>query len=90
MKKKTESLPSASGLLTCTCGAMPYDAEKRPHGRVGLTSYRKSSRYAKDGGWSVVCTRCGRVGERGSTQIEAKSKWNARLYKYGPLKDVDS
>ena len=57
MKKKTESLPSASGLLTCTCGAMPYDAEKRPHGRVGLTRYRKSSRYAKDGGWSVVCTR---------------------------------
>jgi hypothetical protein len=90
MKKKTESLPSASGLLTCTCGAMPYDAEKRPHGRVGLTRYRKSSRYAKDGGWSVVCTRCGRVGERGSTQIEAKSKWNARLYKYGPLKEVDS
>ena len=90
MKKKTESLPSASGLLTCTCGAMPYDAEKRPHGRVGLPRYRKSSRYAKDGGWSVVCTRCGRVGERGSTQIEAKSKWNARLYKYGPLKEVDS
>lgn len=90
MKKKTESLPSASGLLTCTCGAMPYDAEKRPHGRVGLTRYRKSSRYAKDGGWSVVCTRCGRVGERGSTQIEAKSKWNARLYKYGSLKEVDS
>lgn len=90
MKKKTESLPSASGLLTCTCGAMPYDAEKRPHGRVGLTRYRKSSRYAKDGGWSVVCTRCGRVGERSSTQIEAKSKWNARLYKYGPLKEVDS
>lgn len=90
MKKKTESLPSASGLFTCTCGAMPYDAEKRPHGRVGLTRYHKSSRYAKDGGWSVVCTRCGRVGERGSTQIEAKSKWNARLYKYGPLKEVDS
>lgn len=90
MKKKTESLHSASGLLTCTCGAMPYDAEKRPHGRVGLTRYRKSSRYAKDGGWSVVCTRCGRVGERGSTQIEAKSKWNARLYKYGPLKEADS
>lgn len=63
MKKKTESLPNASGLLTCTCGAMPYDAEKRPHGRVG---------------------------ERGSTQIEAKSKWNARLYKYGTLKEVDS
>lgn len=90
MKKKTESLPSASGLLTCTCGAMPYDAEKRPHGRVGLARYRKSSKYAWDGGWSVVCARCGRVGERGSTQTEAKCKWNARLYKYGPLKEVDS
>lgn len=89
MKKKTESLPSASELFTCTCGAMPYDAEKRPHGKVGLTRYRKSSKYAWDGGWSVVCTRCGRVGERGSTQIEAKSKWNARLYKYGPLKEVE-
>lgn len=88
MKETTVKTPSA--LFTCTCGAMPYDAEKRPHGRVGLTRYRKSSRYAKDGGWSVVCTRCGRVGERGSTQIEAKSKWNARLYKYGPLKEVDS
>ena len=89
MKKKTESLPSASGLLTCTCGAMPYDAEKRPHGRVGLTRYRKSSRYAKDGGWSVVCTRCGRVGERGSTQIEAKARWNAHRFRYGPLKEED-
>ena len=60
--KKTESLPSTSALFTCTCGAMPYDAEKRPKGKVGLTCYRKSSRYASDGGWSVVCTRCGRVG----------------------------
>lgn len=58
--KKTESLPSTSALFTCTCGAMPYDAEKRPKGKVGLARYRKSSRYAKDGGWSVVCTRCGR------------------------------
>ena len=87
MKKKTESLPSASGLFTCTCGAMPYDAEKRQHGRVGLTRYRKSSRYANDGGWSVVCTRCGRVGERGSTQIDAKARWNAHRFRYGPLKE---
>lgn len=85
--KKTEALPSDKGLFACTCGAAPYDAEKRPHGKVGLARYRKSSKYAWDGGWSVVCTRCGRVGERGSTQIEAKSKWNARLYRYGPLKE---
>lgn len=79
--------PDNSELSACTCGAVPYDAEKRPKGKVGLARYRKSSKYAWDGGWSVVCTRCGRVGERGSTQIEAKSKWNARLYKYGPLKE---
>ena len=87
--KKTESLPSTSALFTCTCGAMPYDAEKRPKGKVGLARYRKSSRYAKDGGWSVVCTCCGRVGERGSTQIDAKARWNAKRYKYGPLKEDD-
>ena len=85
--KKTESLPSTSALFTCTCGAMPYDAEKRPQGKVWLARYRKSSRYAKDGGWSVVCTRCGRVGERGHTQAEAKAKWDAGLFKYGPLKE---
>ena len=52
--KKTESLPSTSALFTCTCGAMPYDAEKRPKGKVGLTRYRKSSRYAKAAGrWSA-------------------------------------
>ena len=39
------------------------------------------------GGWSVVCTRCGRVGERGHTQAEAKAKWDAGLFKYGPLKE---
>ena len=60
-----------------------------PEGKVGLARYRKSSRYAKDGGWSVVCTRCGRVGERGSTQIDAKARWNAKRYKYGPLKEED-
>lgn len=87
--KKTESLPSASALFACTCGAMPYDAEKRPKGKVGLTRYRKSSRYTSDGGWSVVCTRCGRVGERGSTQIDAKTRWNAHRFRYGPLKEED-
>ena len=85
--KKTESLPITSALFTCTCGAMPYDAEKRPKVKVGLARYRKSSRYAKDGGWSVVCTCCGRVGERGHTQAEAKAKWDAGLFKYGPLKE---
>lgn len=87
MKKTTNK--ASSELLACTCGAVPYDAEKRPKGKVGLARYHKSSKYAWDGGWSVVCSCCGRVGERGSTQIEAKSKWNARLYKYGPLKEVE-
>ena len=87
MKETTVKAPSA--LFTCTCGAMPYDAEKRPKGKVGLARYRKSSRYAKDGGWSVVCTRCGRVGERGSTQIDAKARWNAHRFRYGPLKEED-
>lgn len=87
MKETTTKAPSA--LFTCTCGAMPYDAEKRPKGKVGLARYRKSSRYAADGGWSVVCTRCGRVGERGSTQIDAKARWNAHRFRYGPLKEED-
>ena len=80
--------PDNSDVCPCTCGAVPYDAEKRPKGKVGLTRYRKSSRYASDGGWSVVCTRCGRVGERGSTQIDAKSQMETqKRYKYGPLKE---
>lgn len=81
--------PDNSDVRPCTCGAVPYDAEKRPKGKVGLTRYRKSSRYASDGGWSVVCTRCGRVGERGSTQIDAKARWNAHRFRYGPLKEED-
>lgn len=89
MMKRTTSPPDNSELFACTCGAVPHDAEKRPHGKVGLARYRKSSEYASDGGWSVVCAYCGRVGERGRTQIEAKSKWNARLYRYGPLKEGD-
>ena len=36
-----------------------------------------------------TCTRCGRVGERGSTQIDAKARWNAKRYKYGPLKEEE-
>ena len=87
--KKTEATPSTSKLFACTCGAWPYDPEKHPRGKVGLTRYHKS-KYARDGGWSVVCTRCGRVGERGSTQIDTKARWNARRYKYGPLKEVES
>ena len=54
--------PDNSGVCPCTCGALPYGVGVRTDGTVGLTKYRKSSRYAADGGWSVVCTRCGRVG----------------------------
>lgn len=79
--------PDSTGVCPCTCGALPYGVGVKTDGVVGLTRYRKSSRYAKDGGWSVVCTRCGRVGERGSTQIDAKARWNAKRYKYGPLKE---
>lgn len=58
--------PNNSDVCPCTCGALPHGVGVRTDGTVGLTKYRKSSRYAADGGWSVVCTRCGRVGERGS------------------------
>lgn len=81
--------PDNSGVCPCTCGALPYGVGVRTDGTVGLTKYRKSSRYAADGGWSVVCTRCGRVGERGSTQIDAKARWNAHRFRYGPLKEED-
>ena len=37
MKETTAKAPSA--LFTCTCGAIPYDAEKRPKGKVGLARY---------------------------------------------------
>ena len=79
--------PDSTGVCPCTCGALPYGDGVKTDGGVGLARYRKSSRYAEDGGWSVVCTRCGRVGERGSTQIDAKARWNAKRYKYGPLKE---
>lgn len=88
MKKTTDS-PSNSGVFACLCGAVPYDAEKRLHGAVGLIKYRKS-KYAQDGGWSVGCARCGRLGERGNTQIDAKARWNAHRYKYGPLKEEET
>lgn len=82
MKETTTKAPSA--LFTCTCGAVPYDAEKRPKGKVGLTRYRKSSRYANDGGWSVVCTRCGRVGEPGDCPTDACARWEGRRYRHEP------
>ena len=47
--KKTTYPPDNSSTFACLCGAVPYDAEKHPHGAVGLTRYRKS-KYASDGG----------------------------------------
>lgn len=35
----------------------------------------------------VGLTRCGCVGERGRTQIDAADRWDARRLKYGPLKE---
>lgn len=65
--------PDNSGVCPCTCGALPYGVGVRTDGTVGLTKYRKS----------------GRVGERGSTQIDAKARWNAHRFRYGPLKEED-
>ena len=48
-----------------------------------------SKTYPPDNSDVCPCTRCGRVGERGSTQIEAKARWNAKRYKYGPLKEEE-
>lgn len=82
---KVSTIPPA--WFQCPCGArilVPPGCSTSDS--VGLTRYRKS-KYAHDGGWSVVCTRCGRVGERGHTQAEAKAKWDAGLFKYGPLKE---
>ena len=67
-------------LVGCVCGAVPRN-EKFPDGKVAVARWRRNQ------GWVVVCTRCGRVGERGSTQIDAKARWNAKRYKYGPLKE---
>lgn len=46
--------PDNSDVCPCTCGALPYGVGVRTDGTVGLTRYRKSSRYTADGGWSVV------------------------------------
>lgn len=83
---KEQRIRFTTALTACSCGAVPYDPDVRPKGQVGLTRYRKS-KYGKDGGWSVVCTRCGCVGERGRTQIDAADRRDARQLKYGPLKE---
>lgn len=83
---KEQRIRFTTALTACSSGAVPYDPDVRPKGQVGLTRYRKS-KYGKDGGWSVVCTRCGCVGERGRTQIDAADRWDARQLKYGPLKE---
>lgn len=83
---KEQRIRFTTALTACSCGAVPYDPDVRPKGQVGLTRYRKS-KYGKDGGRSVVCTRCGCVGERGRTQIDAADRWDARQLKYGPLKE---
>lgn len=70
---KEQRIRFTTALTACSCGAVPYDPDVRPKGQVGLTRYRKS-KYGKDGGWSVVCTRCGCVGERGRTQIDAADR----------------
>lgn len=45
--------PNNSDVCPCTCGALPQGVGVRTDGTVGLTKYRKSSRYASDGGWSA-------------------------------------
>lgn len=85
-QKKETKASISSEWFQCPCGAMVLVPKNCTSNSVGLTRYRKS-KYASDGGWSVVCTRCGRVGERGHTQAEAKAKWDAGLFKYDPLKE---
>ena len=87
--KKDLGIRTLDDTFRCACGAMPYDPERHPHGAVGLTRYRKS-KYGHDGGYSVTCCRCGRVGERGRTVADAVAKWDGHLYKYGPLKEETS
>ena len=81
---KVSTIPPA--WFQCPCGVMILVPPGCTSDSVGLTRYRKS-KYGKDGGWSVVCTRCGCVGERGRTQIDAADRWDARQLKYGPLKE---
>lgn len=76
-------------IFVCTCGAVPYNPENRPHGAVGLIYYRRC-RHSNDTGWSVVCTRCGRVGERDRTPLGAAEKWNVKRLRYGPLKEENT
>lgn len=89
MAKKETTLSSLGKEARCLCGAETYDPEKRPHGAVGLIRYRKT-KHAQDGGYSVGCTCCGRLGERGNTQADALSRWLAGRFKYGPLKEADA
>lgn len=88
-QKKDNRLPFLDEQARCACGAMPYDPEKHPHGTVGLIRYRKS-KYGNDGGYSVGCTRCGRLGARGRTQLDALTHWVWQTYKYGPLKEENN
>lgn len=85
-QKKDNRLPILDEKARCVCGAETYDPEKRPHGAVGLIRYRKS-KYGNDGGYSVGCTRRGRLGARGRTQVDALAHWMGQTFKYGPLKE---
>lgn len=93
-QKKDNRLPILDEKARCICGAETYDPEKHPHGAVGLIRYRKS-KYGNDGGYSVGCTRCGRLGARGRTQVDARGRtqvdarahWAEQTFKYGPLKE---
>lgn len=76
MKETTTKAPSA--LFTCTCGAVPYDAEKRPKGKVAVARWRRNQ------GWVVVCTRCGRVREPGDCPADACARWEGRRYRHEP------
>lgn len=60
-------------LVGCVCGAMPRN-EEFPDGQVALLRRRKTN------GYFVVCTRCGRVGERGTSPADACARWEGRRY----------
>lgn len=68
-------------IKTCPCGGTWHDAENNPDGTITMV------RHKREPGYWVVCTRCGRTGMRGRTQVEAVTRWNGRCYKYGPLED---
>ena len=67
--------------VTCPCGGTWYDSQHNPIGTVGLTRRRCEP------GVAVVCIRCGRVGRRSRTMIDAIGFWEAGHIKYGPLED---